>query len=202
MASFSSSIHPVPHVLDTSVAINLEASGVGDSLLSALSRPVIIVDIIPGELDGGRGHGVKVQQALATWQREGLVTVNRLSSGGFDIYETLIFGDGPSTLDDGEAATIAHAIDMGAVAVIDEAKARRISADRYPALQLASSVDLMLDTLVISALGSDAISEALFNALFRARMRVPPERLSEVVDLLGKDRAALCHSLPASVRSR
>lgn len=66
-------------VIDTSVTINLEASSFAAEILRALGRPVLIVDVVPGELDGGRGYGPKVQAAIADWKRQKLVELVALS---------------------------------------------------------------------------------------------------------------------------
>jgi predicted nucleic acid-binding protein len=198
----SSSDNLAPLVIDTSVAINLEASGLAVEILSALGRSIVIVDIVPGELDGGRGYGPKVQAAIADWKRQKLVELVVLSDEANVTFEELISGSAASTLDDGEAATMAYALEIGATAVIDEVKARRISAERYPLLAISSSTDLFLSPLVAAVLGEAGVCEALFKALTVARMRVPAERQAEVVRLLGRERILLCHSLPASVRSR
>ncbi|MBY0562427.1 hypothetical protein [Hyphomicrobium sp.] len=199
MANFSSSDFR-PYVIDTSVAINLEASHIAVEIFEALGRPVVIVDTVPAELEGGRGHGAKVHHAIADWQRRSLAIVVQLSAAGNETFESLIAGSAAATLDDGEAATIAHAVDTAAIAVIDEAKARKISAERFSALVVASSTDLILDPLVLAALGKDRVADGLFYALIGARMRVPRERHAEVVHLIGRERLPQCLSLPASVR--
>jgi hypothetical protein len=44
------------------------------------------------------------------------------------------------------------------------------------------------------------LGDAVFNALHDGRMRVLPHHLERVVGLIGHERAALCQSLPRSVR--
>lgn len=187
--------------IDTSVAINLDASGIAVDIFRALSSAIHIVDIVPAELDGGRGYGAKVLKAIGEWQQLGLVTLAKLSAAGNDTFGSLILGGAATTLDDGEAATIAHAADIGAVAVIDEAKARRLCTQRFPKLVLASSSDLILHPAVLAALGKAAVSDAVFKALTEARMRVAPERHRDVAELIGRKRLALCYSLPSSIRT-
>ena len=199
MANFSSS-DLRPYVIDTSVAINLDASRIAVDIFEALGRPVVIVDTVPGELEGGRGYGAKVHHTIADWQRRSLAIVVQLSAAGYETFESLITGTAAATLDDGEAATIAHAVDTAGIAVIDEAKARKISAERFPALVVASTTDLILDPLVLATLGKDRVADGLFYALTGARMRVQRERHTEVVHLIGRERLAQCLSLPASVR--
>ena len=106
------------------------------------------------------------------------------------------------TLDDGEAATIAHALWRDAVALIDERKARRICAERFPRLRLASTVDVLLHSLVTDALGETGQRDAIFRALRDAKMQVvPPDRMQELVRRIGPVRAAACTSLPVWART-
>ena len=51
------------------------------------------------------------------------------------------------TLDDGEAATLASALELGGTAVIDERKALRICSSRFAGLITASSLDLLTRTV-------------------------------------------------------
>jgi predicted nucleic acid-binding protein len=55
-----------------------------------------------------------------------------------------VVGPAQTTLDDGEAATIAHAVALNGVALIDERKANRICTERFPELRIASTVDILV----------------------------------------------------------
>ena len=90
-------------------------------------------------------------------------------------FRALVLGDTADTLDDGEAATIACAIEMGAVAVIDERKAKRICQILYPTLVVGSTVDVLALDRVVQRLGEERLAEAVYKALSGARMRVLPE---------------------------
>ena len=115
-------------------------------------------------------------------------------------FEELVVGPADTTLDDGEAATIAYALTHTSTALIDERKAMRICAQRFPNLRVASTVDVLNHPEVQRELGTDALADAVFNALVRGRMRVLPHQLEWVVALIGADRAALCHSLSRRAR--
>ena len=112
----------------------------------------------------------------------------------------LVVGSAAETLDDGEAATIAYALTSSYEALIDERKARRICAEPYAALVVTTTVELLLDSTTKAELGPDGVEDALFSALSCGRMRVPSLQLDRVVGILGKERAALCNSLPAHAR--
>jgi hypothetical protein len=114
----------------------------------------------------------------------------------------LVVGPAADTLDDGEASTIAYAVEHGIRPAIDERKALRICRQRFAQLRPLSTTHLFMEQAVTTALGRDALAEAVFNALSRARMRVMPEQVDWVVALIGAGRAAQCPSLPAEVRRR
>ncbi len=202
MANFNSSDPASPIVLDTSVAISLVASRIGADVLRALARPACVIDVAIDELAHPSQRATEVLAALNDWQRDRLIAEVSLKADALEVFEDLVSGTAADTLDDGEAATLAHARAIGAVAVIDEVKARRISRDRYPAIMLASTIDLLLHPATERALGREAIAHALFLALKDSRARVPPEHHDTVRLLLGNERAAVCRSLPAAIRKR
>ena len=113
-----------------------------------------------------------------------------------------MIGRRDATLDDGEAATIAYGVEKGAIALIDERKATRICAERYPQLVVGNSFDVLAHSAVLASLGDGATAGAVFSALRFARMRVPPSALKWVVELIGPERAAICECLPRAFRAK
>ena len=111
------------------------------------------------------------------------------------LFLQLALAQPPDGLGDGEAATIAHALTSGASAVIDEKKATRIGAAKFPQLRLLSTLDLLSAPALAEALGGAALADALFSALIDARMGVPSQFRGWIVDVIGKERAAKCPSL-------
>jgi len=114
-------------------------------------------------------------------------------------FESLVSGSAAETLDDGEAATIACAIERAAVALIDDRKAIRICTERFPNLTVGCTVDVLAQRHVQAALGRQ-LGEAVYSALENGRMRVPDRYGPWVVDLIGKERAAGCRSLAKRFR--
>lgn len=110
-------------------------------------------------------------------------------------------GTASRTLDDGEAATIGYAHEIGAIAMIDERKARSICASDFPSLAVASTIDLLTHYVMGNALGKEGQINAIVNALRNARMRVPPHQIEMIVNLIGDEAAATCNSLPRAVRA-
>ena len=190
-----------PLVADASVWINLVAGGRAVDLLRALVKPTIIPSIALGELERGRERGRSAYGGITPLIAAGYVTVIDLPEAAEDIYLSLIAGRASKTLDDGEAATLAIALHLGATALIDERKAIGIAAARFPNLTVATTTDFLLSAHVRSVLDADTLAAALFASLTQARMRVPDHLIDEVCACLGPDRARLCLSLPARVRT-
>lgn len=190
-----------PLVADASVWINLIAGGRALDILRTFDRPTIIPSIAFGELERGRDKGRSAAEGLIALIDTGHVTVVDLPPAAEDVYLSLVAGRVSQTLEDGEAATLALALDLGATALIDERKAIGIAATRFPGLNVATTTDLLLSERIRSVLTPVDLSDALFATLTEARMRVPDHLLDEVCACLGPDKTRLCLSLPARVRS-
>ena len=188
-------------VADTSAVINLNATGRAAEILRIFPSLPAVTESVRAELKtaGDRGrHDLERLEALASGGSLRIVNVG----AGAAIYQSLIEGSAQETLDDGEAATIAYAAAYGRSAFLDDRKARRICSERFPGTPIIYTLDLLLDRCVRDALGEQGQTDAMFRALQEARMRVPFERVRQVVGLIGEDRAALCPSLPRSFRRR
>ena len=190
-----------PLVADASVWINLVAGGRAVDVLRTLSSPTIIPSIALGELERGRDKGRTAYDGIEPLIAAGYVTVVDLPEEAEDTYLSLVAGRASQTLDDGEAATLALALHGGATALIDERKAIGIAAARFPDLTVATTTDFLLSTHVRSVLDCETLAATLFASLTQARMRIPDHLLDEVCNCLGPDRARLCLSLPARVRT-
>lgn len=189
-------------VADTSTIINLNATGCADDILRALPCRIAAAEAVREELEIGRSKGRSDAAKFEALVGSGLIEVVRLGDGGLLQFEGLVIGPASETLDDGEAATIAFAAETGAVAVIDESKALRLCASRFPHVRLGCTVDLFAHPAVQRALGASGLADAVHRALLEARMRVLPHHLPGVLDLIGPKRAAECPSLPRETRAR
>ena len=185
---------------DTSVVINLHATGRAEAILRALPNRIVVVEEVVRELEEGRRTGRTDAGALADWIADGLVETARLGAAGMRDFAALVGGRAAETLDDGEAATVAGALEREAVALIDDRKAIRICGDRFPNLPTACTVDVLAQRGVQAACGRDGLAEAIFGALYRGRMRVPEHYGPWVVEVIGRERAAMCRSLPKRFR--
>ncbi len=188
-------------VADASAIINLNASGCAEKIVKALPNRVAVVDIVPEELESGRSRGRRDADLLNELIAAGLVDMVKLDDEGERHFEQLVVGPAAMTLDDGEAATIAYAVAHWAIAIVDERKATRICGKRFPSLRVGCTVNIFEHQEVQRSLGNALLADAVFNALYHGRMRVFPHHVEWVVNLIGTDRAALCTSLPNSVRA-
>jgi predicted nucleic acid-binding protein len=189
-------------VIDTSVVINLIATGSAEQIINALPNSIAVVNIAANELEQGRLSGRPTSHQLSQLVSTNTVELVTLDSQSEMFFERLVIGPAIDTLDDGEAATIAHAVHCGGIAVIDERKATRICATQFEQLSVISTVDLLAHPDVLKSIGSEKLTHAVLNALRLAHMRVPPHYFDWVVDLVGRDEAENCTSLPLSVRAR
>ena len=190
---------PAHVVLDTSVVINLNATGCANAILRALPNRCVVVEQVSLELQAGRRTGRGDSDALAVLIEQKLIEHAQLRDTGMRHFANLVSGSAAETLDDGEAGTIACALEQGAVALVDERKAIRICAELFPRLGIGCTVDVLAQSHVQAALGS-SLADAVFNALDRGRMRVPDQYRQWVLDLIGTARAAGCRSLPKRFR--
>jgi predicted nucleic acid-binding protein len=187
-------------VADASTLINLNASGQVRAMVSALPNALLVTDVVLGELQEDSRSGRRDAHLLSGLISEGLVRLVKVEALKEGIFQRLVSGRSIDTLDDGEAATIAYAVEARAMALIDERKANRICRDSYPQLVVGCTVDVLCHDQVQEVLTPAALGQAVFDALQGARMRVLQRHLAWVVDMIGPERAVLCESLPRSVR--
>lgn len=189
-------------VADASVVINLNATGTASDIIQALPGSFVVTKNALEELSTGAHNGHTDAEKLRALVACGLIRIVELGEFGDSIYSSLVEGEASRTLDDGEAATIAYAHENGAVAMIDEKKARSICQGAFPDLKMISTIDLLTHKLVKMALGAEIQRSSVVNALRDARMRVPGHQIDMVVKLIGDETAATCVSLPMSVRQK
>lgn len=199
--SLSCLIDPcLPIVADASTVINLNASGCAKAILRALPNRLVLTDTVLAELRTDKRNGRDDGKLVSALVEEDLVTIAALAHLKNDYFEDLVAGPAAETLDDGEAATIACAIETKAVALIDERKAIALCAKKHPSLIVGRTVDVFAHDAVERALGRAALADAVFNTLQNARMRVWPQHENWIFDLIGDSRASACPSLPARLR--
>ncbi len=170
---------PQSIVLDTSVLVNVIASGHAEQILMALPGPLFVVDQVLWELryDPREPEPREPNPAvLHPFLHDGLLRHVALTPAAKETLFDLASAPAPDNLHDGEAAVIAHALHAAAAVATDDGKARRVCRERFPQLKLVSSVDIFRDPGVAAVLGG-RLPEALLCAVSRGRMRVArPDR--------------------------
>lgn len=188
--------------LDASGMLNFLGTGISYELLSNLGRPILMAPKALGELKYHPIKGEEIGLSLMRLKSVGILTEVPLGHSGRAIYEELV-GDGiGGGLDDGEAATIALAIEHATttIAVLDEKKATRMFQERWPARLAVGTLTLLGLKDTRGTLSEEALADACFNALKHARMRVPREAVDWVINLIGAERASTCRALQKELR--
>jgi len=187
-------------VLDASVVINLHATGCASRILDAIPNPIVILEVVLRELETGRVKGRTDADMVGDLVKNGRVKLAALSPDCESNFLALVAGSGAATLDDGEAATIAWSVAYGGIPIIDEKKGSAICRERFPHLQLGTTIDIFAHERVQSGFVEGDLADAIFNALTLARMRVHEKDIAWVIRMIGQERASLCNSLPRSKR--
>jgi len=182
-------------VLDASVLINFLGTGEPAELLRVLKRRIILEEYALGEVTIDPATNGPLENIVNSMVSTGLIHAERLSSRGFDLFLSLTGAELQAGLGDGEAAAIAHAVENGAAAVLDDRKATRVARSKFPQLPIFNSLDLLSHENILQYFGEEKLGGLIFNALRQARMRVPADFLDWVVALIGGDRARECPSI-------
>lgn len=186
----------VPLILDTSVVINLNASGSAAQILAACPNRVIVPDIVVGELAIDSRTNRDDQSELATLVQANLLETASIPDDFQNLYHSIISGEFGMSLDDGEAATLTLANATKSAAVLDERKARRLAAKEFATMSVAMSFDFFTHPTIWRNLDGDVLATALYRAVKIGRMRVSDDQLAPLIDIIGLDRAKECASIP------
>lgn len=193
--SLSRLVDGVSLVLDASSGLNLLGTGCAAEILRVLPHELVVTEGAFNEIERDPLSGAPGSVVLEQLMAAGLVSVVRLSEPAYNRYLSLVGAPSPDGLDDGEAATVAHAVDVGAVPVLDERKATRIAGFLCP-LTPVCSLDLIAHPFMLEQLGETAVANAVYSALLHARMRVPEAFRPWVLSLVGAERLTACSSIP------
>ena len=161
-------------VLDTSVWINLLATGAMEAILEALGVPWHAPEQVVGEI---LRHPVTGRSFVADShplrQMGPQVSVSALEGEEVKLFLDIVGAPAIEALGDGEAAAIAIAASRGLDLVIDDRKARRILRERFSAVRTYWTVDLLQSSRMIAALGRERAEDCFAKARHYGRMHVP-----------------------------
>ena len=183
--------------LDASVVINLLGGGRLREVIRAMLKPVLVVQQVVGEVrQDPRKRGADNPALLTPYLSDQTIVQVSIEEAEsiMDTYIDLVSAE-PNGLGDGEAATIAYAVIFGHAIALDERKATAICRERFPQLQVFSSIDLFREAEQRSSLPREQLIEAVFDALRFARMRVPSIHEEWIKGMLTTEQLAQCPSL-------
>lgn len=189
-------------VLDASVIINLLATGYVTEILQALKASLVVTGHVVREIEQGAANGRKEPKLLTELIDARFLQMKELSGPSLEHFFSMVSGKTSDSLGDGEAATLAFAYSNGFSAAIDEKKATRIAGERFEAMKLVTTLDILAHELVRTLLGDTALASATFQALRVARMQVRPHQLDWVTQLIGEDNLTACASLKRYARRK
>lgn len=180
----------LPLILDASGIINFLGTAIADRLIRNIGEPVVVAAEAFAEVRRHPIRGEDSKSALAGLASQGLLKVVELGEKGRAIFRELVSEDLTGGLDDGEAATIAAAMEhsVSAVVVIDEKKATRIIGERWPDRCCVDTVTVLAQPQLRAGLSDDAFAAAVFSALVHARMSVPLHGREWTCKLIGAER--------------
>lgn len=188
-------------VLDASVVINLLGCGIGSEILAVLPGKALIADRVERELRYHPVKGLEIDEPMRHWKSQAILETVVMDESMLFRYLDLVHRPSPDHLDDGEAASIAVAEELGAAVVLDERRARRMVSEQFTTLNLQSTAGLFRLAANTDVLDRETLATALYQALIKAQMRVVPEELiAWVVAVIGRERASQCRSLPKRFR--
>ena len=192
--------NPTTLVIDTSVLINIYASGSGRRILRYLPNDICIPEIVVAELKKEDKQGTREIEFVQSLYEEGLVELTDLEDSECNLFESLVSSS--SSLGDGEAATITIGASRHYLPVIDDNKGRLVAKQHLHILECGWSLDLFRHPNVIAGIGDAEATNALYLALHAGRMRIHENHCEHVVSLIGVRKALKCTCLPGFKRRR
>jgi hypothetical protein len=181
-------------VLDTSVVVNLLASGHPETILRALGVRRVIVAVTSREILRHPLDTSRKGDPMAPLIEAGVIEQIPLDPAAQPRFMELVGAVAPDGLGDGEAAALACGELLMLPVALDETKGRRVAQQKLPGVRLVCSGAIFLCPAVKAALGTD-LGDAVYSALVHARMRILAEHDSAVRKLIGDERANQCPSL-------
>lgn len=159
-------------VLDASVLINLLASLAPAEVLSALRAKCIVEEKTLAEIVRHPVKGRDHQAELKLLMEKSLLETVKMSESQYECYLGLVSGDASNALDDGESAAIAIASGLNVEVVLDDRKARRIVGERFPGLQVISSLRFFLESGRLGGIETNVLVKLVNSAISLGRMRI------------------------------
>ena len=172
-------------VLDTSAVINILGCGRSELLLRSLGRQCVVEERVLAELTH---HPIPLNDAkteIEHLKHEGLITVDQMSDEDYEVFLEIAAASGRPGLGIGESAAIALAANPKTrhSLVLDDRKARKQIAAKFPAIEVISSVRLLLEAGRTGGLSLGETRDLFVAAIDNASMCVLKEERDLVLHL-------------------
>jgi predicted nucleic acid-binding protein len=165
-----------PVILDASAFINLLGCGNTVALVKKLNAVLLIEQRTLKEINRHPVSSFDHKAVIDELVHIQLLKVERMDAAEYETYLSLVQGSLTAKLDDGESAAIAIAT-RGYPVLLDENKARRHVAARFPSISYCSTLRLLLTIGHRSQLKIQDIQALVLSARSHARMGVPKDDL-------------------------
>jgi hypothetical protein len=163
----------VPTILDTSVTLNLLATGVGLSVLESLGADCLACSAVAGETIYIRCEDPRQPReavSIDAWLSSGAVKLTTPDSP----LEEELYVQFAADLDDGEAMSLAICRARGYAFATDDRKARRIAGQlALPKVELISTSQIVHQWATVTTASPGEVKRALSAIELRARF-IPP----------------------------
>ena len=188
-------------VVDTSPLLNVIASGQPGQILAGVRSQVVVAEVTIREVRRNPRSGFNAGPLLDEMIARDLLTPIEFDNVAMELFFELVSGEYHTAIGDGEAGAIAVAIANALPVVLDDQKAARAAKKSAAHLQIISSIDLFIAAQSQGTLPCAALSDALYDALVYARMRVPSANIKWVREVLGDERFLQCPSIAQRFRA-
>lgn len=179
--------HDNHYVMDASVVINLLATGCFSALLARTPGRFVIVQQVKDEVRIDPLTRKPHENVLAPFIDNGAIQLVDLGDSELNTFIDLVGAPAPDDLDDGEAATIAYASHNLACPVIDESKGRRICREKFPALDVIDTIDLLRMVKHDDGFSEMDFIRGIEGALTIGRMRVAEHHLEWLSSMVTRE---------------
>ena len=182
-------------MIDTSVIINLGASGYGTEILQAIDNRFVTSEEVVGEIkENSKNTHPKTISFLNRIIDLELLRVMSLTPDEERACREIM--NKKNQLHDGEVASLTLAKNRGFTAIIDETTGRKVANYELSGKVVGTTMDLLFHPNVLELLGRRNLSTAVYNALRDGGMQTNMHDRGYIVELIGKVRAKKCTSLP------
>ena len=186
---------------DSSVFLNLLATGYIEEILKVCPYAFHVEPTVLAEISRHPIGGESAEDHVQSLISNDLIHASQLGDDGLELFLKIVADELAKSLGDGEAATIALASETNGIIAIDDQKATRICEHYSLKNAIVNTLDIISLDIVSKTLG-DNLSDAVLNALTRARMRVSQDYENWVRELIGEELFQQCNSISLSARMR